>query len=138
MTGLQAALSVRRGDFRLDVDLQAGAHEVIAVVGPNGAGKSTLLRALAGLERWSGRVVIDGDDVSTREPESLPVAWVPQRGALFPHLSALDNVAFGIGHRRGRGLAREWLERLDGGEPADPRASQPSRGAGQKGGPGPA
>src|SRR3954470_10686817 len=130
MTGLQAALSVRRGDFRLDVDLQAGAHDVIAVVGPNGAGKSTLLRALAGLEPWSGRVIIDGDDVSTREPESLPVAWVLQRGALFPHLSALDNVAFGVGHRRGRGLAREWLERLGGGPPPQARPAPVVRGEG--------
>lgn len=132
MTGLQAAISVRRGDFRLDVGLEASAHDVIAVVGPNGAGKSTLLRALAGLEPWSGRVVIDGDDVSRHDPETLPVAWVPQRGALFPHLSALDNVAFGVGHRRGRGLAREWLERLDVGHLADRRPSQLSGGQAQK------
>ena len=132
MTALEAALSVRRGDFRLDVDLQAGAHDVIAVVGPNGAGKSTLLRALAGLEPWSGRVVIDGDDMSRRNPDTLPVAWVPQRGALFPHLSALDNVAFGVGHRRGRKLAGEWLERLGVGHLAERRPSQLSGGQAQK------
>jgi len=132
MTALQAALSVRRGEFQLAVDLRADDRDVIAVVGPNGAGKSTVLRALAGLDRCPGPVVIDGTDVSRRSAEQRPVAWVPQRGALFPHLSVLDNVAFGIGRRRGRPLAQEWLERLGVDALAGRRPSQLSGGQAQK------
>ena len=132
MTALQAALSVSRGEFQLELDIRADERDVIAVVGPNGAGKSTMLRALAGLDRCPGRVVIDGTDVSGRSAEDRPVAWVPQRGALFPHLSVLDNVAFGIGRRRGRPLAQDWLERLGVGELAARRPSQLSGGQAQK------
>ena len=136
MSALQATVAVSRGAFHLDVHLHADNRDVIAVVGPNGAGKSTLLRALAGLERSgdssSARVVIDGKDVGNRPPEDRPVAWVPQRGALFPHLNALDNVAYGIGRRRGRPLAREWLERLGVGALADRRPAQLSGGQAQK------
>jgi molybdate transport system permease protein len=132
MTALQAALSVTRGEFRLEVEMRADDRDVIAVVGPNGAGKSTMLRALAGLDRSPGRVVIDGQDVSGLPAEERPVAWVPQRGALFPHLTVLDNVAFGIGRRRGRPLARDWLERLGIGALAGRRPAQLSGGQAQK------
>lgn len=132
MTVLDAEVTVTRGDFRLDVALRATGGEVLAVVGPNGAGKSTLLRALAGLDPASGRVIINGTDVHRRAPEARPVAWVPQRGALFPHLSALDNVAYGIGHRRGRTAAYEWLERLGVATLAARRPSQLSGGQAQK------
>jgi molybdate transport system permease protein len=129
---LEVDVAVTRGAFRLDVALAADAGDVLAVVGPNGAGKSTLLRALAGLDRASGRVVIDGHDVHRLSPEDRPVAWVPQRGALFPHLSALDNVAYGIGRRRGRATAIEWLERLGVATLATRRPSQLSGGQAQK------
>lgn len=135
MTTMQAEVTVRRDRFALDVQLRADDRDVIAVVGPNGAGKSTLLRALAGLDRSPdsrARLVIDGVDVGRRPPEERPVAWVPQRGALFPHLTAVDNVAFGIGRRRGRAIAREWLERLDIGALAGRRPAQLSGGQAQK------
>jgi molybdopterin-binding protein len=129
---LHATVSLTRGAFRLDVDLDAGGGEVLALVGPNGAGKSSLLRALAGLDRCIGRVVLDGIDITAQQPEERPVAWVPQRGALFPHLSALDNVAFGIGRRRGRQSAQEWLDRLGVGMLRDRRPAQLSGGQAQK------
>jgi molybdopterin-binding protein len=132
MTGLDAELHAARGSFRLDVSISAHRGNVLAVVGPNGAGKSTLLRALAGLDPAAGRVVIDGRDVGQRSPEDRPVAWVPQRGALFPHLSALDNVAFGIGRRRGRAAAHEWLDRLGIVSLAGRRPAQLSGGQAQK------
>ena len=132
MTLLDVDVAVARGAFRLDVALAADAGDVLAIVGPNGAGKSTLLRALAGLDRATGRIVIDGADVHRQAPEDRPVAWVPQRGALFPHLSALDNVAYGIGRRRGRAAAIEWLERLGVATLATRRPSQLSGGQAQK------
>ena len=132
MTGLQADVAVRHGAFELDVSVEAAPGEVLAVVGPNGAGKSTLLRALAGLQGSTGRVVVDGTDISDRPPEERPVGWVPQRGGLFPHLSVLDNVAFGIGHRRGRRAAQDWLDRLGVGALAQRRPRQLSGGQAQK------
>ena len=129
---LHAQVILRRGGFALNVDLEADAGDVLTLVGPNGAGKSSLLRALAGLEHVDGRIVIDGADVTRRPPEERPLAWVPQRGALFPHLSVLDNVAFGIGRRRGRPAARQWLERLGIGALRDRRPAQLSGGQAQK------
>ena len=129
---LQARVALRRGAFGLDVDLTARAGEVVALVGPNGAGKSSLLRALAGLDPCDGQVVIEGDDVTARGPEQRPVGWVPQRGALFPHLSVVDNVAFGIGHRRGREAAQQWLDRLGVGALRDRKPAQLSGGQAQK------
>ena len=129
---LQARVSVSRGAFRLRVDLEARAGEVLAVVGPNGAGKSTFLRTLAGLDRCDGSIVIEGVEVTTRKPEERPAAWVPQRGALFPHLSVVDNVAFGIGRRRGRHEAQQWLDRLGVGALRDRKPAQLSGGQAQK------
>ncbi len=140
MTGLVASVDVRLGRLHLDVDLEVGPGRTVAVVGPNGAGKSTLLRALAGIERLEkGRVVLDGrvlDDTATGEhvpAEERPVAIVFQDSLLFPHLSALDNVAFGL---RSRGTARAdadrsaagWLERLGLAGHARSRPSQLSGG----------
>jgi molybdate transport system permease protein len=132
MTVLEAHVAVARDRFRLDAAVEADAGEAIALVGPNGAGKTTLLRALAGLEEAAGRVVVDGLDVTSTPPERRPVAWVPQRVALFPHLSALDNVAFGIGRRRGREEARDWLRRLGIESLAERRPAQLSGGQAQK------
>ena len=132
MTGLQAEVAARHGRFELNVSLEAAPGEVLAVVGPNGAGKSTLLRALAGLQRSAGRVVVDGTDITGCPPDERPVGWVPQRGALFPHLSVLDNVAFGIGRRRGRRAAQGWLDRLGVGALAQRRPAQLSGGQAQK------
>lgn len=88
-------------DVLHDVDLDIGAGERVSVLGPSGSGKSTLLRVIAGLHPLrSGRVVIDGEDVTRRAPESRGIGLVPQEGALFPHLDVAGNVAYGL--RRGR------------------------------------
>ena len=99
---LSAELGVRRGDFTLDLGLQIAAGEVVALLGPNGAGKSTALRALAGLlQLTSGEITIAGrvaaDPVSGlhRAPHERPIGVVFQDYLLFPHLTVLDNVAFG-------------------------------------------
>jgi molybdate transport system ATP-binding protein len=107
---VDATVSIRLDRFDLDVSLQVAEEETVAVLGPNGAGKTTLLRALAGLIPIdAGRVVLDGDVVDDPAagvfvaPERRGVGVVFQDYLLFPHLDALDNVAFGL---REHGLRR--------------------------------
>ncbi|SBT90272.1 molybdate transport system ATP-binding protein [Streptomyces sp. DI166] len=116
--GLDARLVVERGSFRLDVRLAAAPGDVVALLGPNGAGKSTALRALAGLVPLSdGHLLLDGAELGGTAPESRPVGVVFQDYLLFPHLTALDSVAFGprchgATKAEARALAAEWLERM--------------------------
>jgi molybdate transport system ATP-binding protein len=107
---LDATVRVDRGPFTLSAALQVDDGEMLAVLGPNGAGKTTLLRALAGLLPIAdGCIRIDGTVVdnpaagSFVPPERRSVAVVFQDYLLFEHLSALDNVAFGL---RERGIRR--------------------------------
>jgi spermidine/putrescine ABC transporter ATP-binding subunit len=80
-----------------DVSLQVRRGEFLTLLGPSGCGKTTLLRIIAGLERpSSGRVEIDGRDVTKVPPERRPLNMVFQGYALFPHLSVSDNIAFGL------------------------------------------
>jgi len=121
---LVADVGLHVGELDLAVELDAGDGETVAVLGPNGAGKSTLLRILAGLLGVDrGFVAIDGvtvDDPATGTfvvPEDRNVGVVFQDYLLFPHLSVLENVAFGL---RSRGVGRvdarvrasEWLARV--------------------------
>jgi molybdopterin-binding protein len=115
---LTAEVGMRLGALDLDVSLTAGADEVVAVVGPNGAGKTTLLRALAGLVRPDrGRITLGDVVLTDLAPERRPVAVVFQDALLFPHLSALENVAYGLRARGAtkadaRRRAAGWLERV--------------------------
>ena len=122
---LDAHVVVHRPTHTLDVRLTAERGDVVAVIGPNGAGKSTLVRALAGIVPLdAGRVVCDGEtwDGGPRGAQRLEtrrrdVGMAFQKDLLFPHLTALGNVAFGP---RSRGVARReaetaalaWLTRL--------------------------
>ncbi|GAA5077758.1 ABC transporter ATP-binding protein [Streptomyces similanensis] len=116
--GLDARLVVARGAFRLDVALTARPGEVVALLGPNGAGKTTALRALAGLSPLTaGHLRLDGAALDRTPPEARPVGVVFQDYLLFPHLSALDNVAFGprcqgASRTEARARAAEWLARM--------------------------
>jgi putrescine transport system ATP-binding protein len=94
-----------RGVQALDgVCLDVAAAEFFSLLGPSGCGKTTLLRILAGFERPdSGRVLIDGEDVTALPPHVRPVNLMFQRYALFPHLSVHDNIAYGL---RRAGLPR--------------------------------
>ena len=124
---------------RLRAVLAAEPGEVVAVIGPNGAGKSTLLSAVAGLVPVTGRVRVGGRDWN--DPP-LPVrerriGLVLQERSLVPHLSALDNVAFGPRSRgtsraEARGAARDWLARLGVEDLADRRPDQLSGGQAQR------
>ncbi|WP_326609406.1 ABC transporter permease [Streptomyces scopuliridis] len=124
------------GFNRLVLDAEPGT--TIAVVGPNGAGKTTLLRALLGLTPRAHAELRLGDrDVTALPPHRRGVAWVPQDGALFPHLSALANTAYGLrahGVRRAeaRRTAREWLDRLGVGHLAHRKPHQLSGGQAQR------
>jgi molybdate transport system ATP-binding protein len=141
---LEARLALTLGRLRLEAELAVATGELVVLLGPNGAGKTTLLRALAGLVALErGRVVLDGqvlDDVAagTHLPtERRPVGFVFQDYLLFPHLSALENVAFGL---RARGLpkaearrrAAAWLERVGLADHAGARPRALSGGQAQR------
>ncbi|TIX36887.1 MAG: ATP-binding cassette domain-containing protein, partial [Mesorhizobium sp.] len=79
------------------VDLEIADGEFVVFVGPSGCGKSTLLRVIAGLEdSTSGRVVIDGQDVSVTPPAKRGIAMVFQTYALYPHLTVKNNMGLGL------------------------------------------
>ena len=117
-------MSLRVGPLDLDVGFTVEAGEVVALLGPNGAGKTTIVRALAGLVPIdSGHITLDGnvlDDPTAQRfvpTEQRPVGVVFQDHLLFPRMSALDNVAFGLrarGARRAEAndAAMQWLRRL--------------------------
>ena len=80
-----------------DVNLEIHAGEFFSLLGPSGCGKTTTLRMIGGFELPdSGRILIDGRDVTHDEPATRPLNTVFQSYALFPHLSVFDNVAFGL------------------------------------------
>ncbi|MCW2880653.1 MAG: putative ATP-binding component of transporter [Sphaerisporangium sp.] len=114
---MDAHLIVERPRFRLDVSLRVAPGEVVALLGPSGAGKTTALRALAGLTPLSGgHIALDGAAVHARTVDRRRVGMVLQDHLLFPHMSVLDNVAFGprcLGATRAeaRRAATVWLER---------------------------
>lgn len=121
--------------FSLEVDLQLPSRGVSALFGPSGSGKTTLLRCLAGLEKASGRLVVDGEvwqeESKFLPPHRRPIGYVFQEASLFPHLDVAANLDFGmkragaagqvdragiiellgIGHLLARGV-----DRLSGGE----------------------
>lgn len=137
-SGLDARLVVRRGGFELDLHLTAGPGEVVALLGPNGAGKSTALRALAGLVPTAGgHIRVDGRDLRPLPPERRGIGMVFQDYLLFPHLSALENVAFGLRcqgmrKREARRVAAGWLEQVGLAEYASVRPRQLSGGQAQR------
>ncbi|MFJ5030187.1 ABC transporter ATP-binding protein [Streptomyces sp. NPDC088560] len=136
--GLDARLVVDRDAFRLDVSLTAAPGDVVALLGPNGAGKTTALRALAGLVPLTdGHLRLDGASLADTPPESRPVGVVFQDYLLFPHLTALDNVAFGprcqgVSKTEARTRAAAWLERMGLADHAHAKPRRLSGGQAQR------
>jgi molybdate transport system ATP-binding protein len=138
---LHATVKVERQGFALDVELNAENGRTVAVLGPNGAGKTTLLRALAGLIPVGGRIELDGrvlDDSATRRhvpTELRRVGLVFQDHVLFPHMTVLDNIVFGL-RARHQGdaprIARFWLDSAGLGERAKAFPRELSGGEGQR------
>jgi molybdate transport system ATP-binding protein len=125
---LIAALHAQRGDFRLDVALEVAPGQTLALLGPNGAGKSTALDALAGILESTGSIVLNGRALDAVPTEARRIGFVFQDYLLFPHLTVLDNVAFGST----RADAKRWLERFDLESLATQRPNQLSGGQQQR------
>lgn len=120
------------------LNLDIGAGEFVSLLGPSGCGKTTALRVLAGLEDASGgAVLINGSDVSRVPTNKRDIGMVFQSYSLFPHLSALSNVMFGLSMRRVPGResesrAREMLELVGLGALAERYPHQLSGGQQQR------
>ena len=132
---LDVAVTTSRSAFELDMSFQVSNDEILGVVGPNGSGKTSLLRIVAGLDPlMRGRVVLDGTVwADTRSGTRLPaerrsVGYVPQRSLLFPHLTAVENVRFGMAEPA---QALGWLERLGIADLAGARPAELSGGQAQ-------
>ncbi len=104
MSGLVANLKATRPTgFRVDVDIEIRPGTTVALLGPNGAGKSTIVEVLAGLLAIEeGSVVLDDRTLDSPSddhlvpPEDRKVGVVFQDYLLFPHMTVLENVAFGL------------------------------------------
>ncbi len=143
--GLTMTASVLERDVEVAVEVPAG--KVVALLGPNGAGKSTVLQAVAGLLRPDrGEAVLD-DRVLFRigaggaevwvPPHAREVAMLAQEPLLFPHLSALDNVAFGprsagMGRARSREVAERLLAEVEASDLAGRKPGRLSGGQAQR------
>ena len=139
---LRLRATVAERGFDLDLALDAG--ERLAVLGPNGAGKSTLLGLLAGTVRpdsgraeLGGRVLFDLPARTWQPPHSRGIALLAQDPLLFPHLSVLENVAFGprvngLGRAAARARAEHWLSEVDATNLAGRRATELSGGQAQR------
>jgi spermidine/putrescine transport system ATP-binding protein len=134
------SVSRRYGDVHAveDVSLDIAKGEFFSLLGPSGCGKTTLLRMLAGFERPdSGRVRLDGQDITDLPPERRRVNTIFQNYALFPHLSVRQNIAFGlVVARRPRAEVDDEVEKMlaliQMADHADKRTDQISGGQKQR------
>jgi molybdate transport system ATP-binding protein len=135
---LEIDLVVERGGRTIGAAFDAGADETLALLGPNGAGKTTIVEAVAGLvPKVRGRVTLDGERIDELPAERRPVGIAFQDGVLFPHLSAVENVAFpgrarGARPRAARAHARGVLARIAPAVDPEAKPSELSGGARQR------
>lgn len=118
MSGLDVDIQARQGDFALQVRFTAPARGLTALFGPSGAGKSSILALVAGLRRpargritLDDRALFDSDARINLPPERRDIGYVFQDALLFPHLTVLANLRYGIG-RMAAADAAATLERL--------------------------
>jgi putative spermidine/putrescine transport system ATP-binding protein len=120
------------------LDLTVAQGELVALLGPSGCGKTTALRVVAGFEHPdSGEVLVDGEDITRVPAHRRDAGMVFQSYSLFPHLSALDNVAFGlrmrgVGRAERRARAGELLDLVGLPDKADRYPHQLSGGQQQR------
>ncbi|MCK9397797.1 MAG: molybdenum ABC transporter ATP-binding protein [Methylobacter sp.] len=122
MTAIQARFQLDYGDFKLDVDLQLPGAGITVLFGPSGSGKTTLLRCIAGLQRApQGLLEIDGSIWQDSErglflpTHKRSLGYVFQEANLFPHLTVLDNLHYGlkrIKHNSGKVKLEQTLDLL--------------------------
>jgi len=108
-------LWVELEEFRLcDINLEIADAEYFVILGPTGAGKTVLLETIAGLHRpLRGRILLAGEDFTPAPPEKRGIGFVYQDYALFPHLSAAGNIAFGLRLRSmGRNAVKERVHAI--------------------------
>ncbi len=112
MDGIRAQLQIQWPGFSLDVDLHLPGQGISVLFGPSGCGKTTLLRSLAGLERAQGTLQVNGEtwqDASRWVPtHQRAIGYVFQEASLFPHLSVLGNLRYGL--QRSPRVAADALE----------------------------
>jgi ABC-type sugar transport system ATPase subunit len=133
-------LTVAFGPVRAvdDLDLEVGDGELVAIVGPSGCGKSTTLGFVAGFTRAdAGRLYFDGDDVTALSPQRRKIGFVFQDYAIYPHLSAEENIRFPLDlakvpRRDARKRVAEMAELLDIGSLLRRRPGQLSGGQRQR------
>ena len=95
------------------ITLSIEAGSFFSLLGPSGCGKTTTLRLIAGFEEpTAGEVLLKGQNVNGRKPYERNVSTVFQSYALFPHLTARENIEFGLKRRRARDIARRVGEVL--------------------------
>jgi len=129
----------QKGEYVLkDLNLSVNKGEILALLGESGSGKTTLLKIIAGfLKPVKGRVLIDGKDVTNLPPNKRDIGIVFQNYALFPHMSVLDNIIYGLKVRRvpreeAMKRAKELIELLNLSGLENKRPSQLSGGQQQR------
>ena len=143
MTTLSVDVTIHRGAFEVRARFEAAAGETVALLGPNGSGKSTLVACIAGLRPpVEGTVRLDGVTLDAAgdvrvPPDRRPIGVVFQDLLLFPHLSAVENVAFplrarGVAKPRALERASSWLSRLGVDARAAARPADLSGGEAQR------
>jgi len=138
------SFDARVADRGFDLSFDVAPGETVAVLGPNGAGKSTLLNLVAGLVRPdAGRATLDGEVLfdtaagAFAAPHIRGISMLAQDALLFPHLSVLENVAFGprsagVRASAARSAARDWLAEVDALDLAERRPAELSGGQAQR------
>jgi len=132
---VRASIAVQRGSFSLDLSLEVVPGRTLALLGPNGAGKSTTLSALTGTVESVGSIELAGRRIDELPVEQRRIGMVFQDYLLFPHLTVLENVAFGPRALRVKNpvdVATTWLDRLGIADLASSRPPQLSGGQSQR------